>query len=426
MSLSTLFLLWFLPSFVAGAFTFNSATSITQCDDIQISWTGGSGQGYYLSIIPIFGVPRNISIPSTDVNGTFSTPVPLSTGDQAVLALSDATGFGSGGTSQLLKVGNSLGGSCNTTSPALAYTYTLNSPLVQCQSFPFTDYGSAVQPVTILGVIPGGDSFVLNVPKGKTSFDWTADVYNGTQIIFMMVDAQGQSGGSYLDTVGLSGDASCINSQSPSSTIVPGSASTSSSTAVPAAPSSNTGVIAGSVLGALVFLAVLITLGLFFLRQRQEKKKARMAVGEFRRSRPLDPSEMDLTYDAQQNSNSPFMSTSTPSNSVFGTPSHYQHSQYLASRPETENPFHAPTQSTSHSADIEPFMEQMSSSTSAGHRKSAMAGSSNYKPSRYVVHTDAEDEDLVPNEDGVVELPPEYKESRRPARGLPTFDSPPL
>ncbi|KAJ6519751.1 hypothetical protein C8R45DRAFT_952610 [Mycena sanguinolenta] len=426
MSLSTLFLLWFLPSFVAGAFTFNSITSITQCDNVQIKWTGGSGQGYYLTIIPIFGAPRNISISSTDVNGTFSTPIPLSAGDQAVLTLSDATGFGSGGNSQLLKVGSSLGGSCNTTSPALAYTYTLNSPLVQCQSFPFTDYDSAVQPVTILGVIPGGDSFVLDVPTGKASFDWTANVYNGTQIIFMMVDARGQSGGSYLDTVGLSGDASCINSQSPSSTIAPGSTSTSSSTAAPATPSSNTGAIAGSVLGALVFLAVLITLGLFFLRQRQEKKKARMAVNELRRSRPLDSSEMDLTYDAQHNSTSPFMSASAPNSSTFGQPSHYQDSQYLASRPENENPFHTPTQSTSHSPDIEPFMEQTSSSTSAGHRKSAMAGSTSYKPSRYVLHTDAEDEDLVPNEDGVVELPPQYSATRMPARGLPTFDSPPL
>ncbi|KAJ7244729.1 hypothetical protein B0H12DRAFT_1128519 [Mycena haematopus] len=444
MSLSTLFLLWFfrLPWFVAGTFT-STFSPITQCDNVNITWTGGSGAGYYLSIIPIFGVPRNISIPSTNVNGTFSTPIPLNASDQAVLTLSDDTGFGSGGSSQLLKVGNSLGGTCNTTSPDLAYTYGLDSPLVQCQPFPITDYAGATLPVTVLGVIPGGDAFLINpIPEAKTSFDWTADVYNGTEIIFMMVDAQGRTGGSYLTTVGLSGDSSCINSQSPSSTIAPssGSTSTSSSTAVPATPSSNTGAIAGSVLGALVFLAVLITLGLFFLRQRQEKK-ARMAGGnEFRRSRPLNPSELDLAYDAQPNlTSSSFMSASTTptSSSAFhqvspfqGAPSHYQpHSQYLATLPESENPFDPPAQSTSHGADIEPFLERGSDVTSAGQRKSGMAGFTGYKPSRYVLHTDAEDEDLVPNEDGVVELPPQYSATRRPAQGLPpsnTFDSPPL
>jgi len=365
---------------------------------------------------------------------------------QVVLTLSDAKGFGSGGSSQLLKVGQSLGGSCNLTPPILTYTYGLNSPLVQCQAFPITDYPAATLPVTVFGVIPGGDSFALSAPISKTSFDWTADVYNGTEIVFLMVDALGQTGGSILSTVGLSGDASCINSQSPSSTIAPSSGSTSSPSsssspsAVPATPStSNTGAIAGSVLGALVFLAVLITLGLFFLRQRQEKKNARMAGGnEFRRSRPLHPSEVDLTYDPQQRSTSPFMTASiTPSSSAFnqtmslsGAPSHYQpHSQYLASRPESENPFNP--ESTSHGvAGIDPFMEQGSDSTSAGQsstqRKSGMSGF-NYKPSRYVVHTDAED-DPAPNEDGIVELPPQYSATRAPARLPPsdTFTSPPL
>ncbi|KAJ6575040.1 hypothetical protein B0H19DRAFT_1371935 [Mycena capillaripes] len=50
----------------------------------------------------------------------------------------------------------------------------------------------------------------------------------GTQIIFFMVDAKGQQGGSVLTTVQLSGDSSCINDQSPSSTVAPSSTSTPS------------------------------------------------------------------------------------------------------------------------------------------------------------------------------------------------------
>jgi len=447
MSLSALFLLWFLSRFVAFAtFTFSS-TAPSQCDNVQITWTGGSGAGYYLSIIPVFGVPRNISIPSTDINGTFPTLIPLNASDELVLTLSDATGFGSGGSTQLLKVGDSLGGSCNNTAPDLPFTFGLNSPLVQCQPFPITDYPDATLPVTLIGVIPGGDSFELS--SSKTSFDWTANVYNGTQIIFVLVDAQGRPGGSVLSTVGLSGDSSCINDKSPSSTIAPSSGTTSTSSSspsasssAPATPGSNVGAIAGSVLGALIFLAVLITLGLFFLRQRQEKKNARLAGGnEFRRSRPLNPSELDLSYDAQQHLNtSPFMSASaTPTTSAFSQgashpPVHYQpHSRYLASHlPETDNPFNPPVQSTSHNShntDIDPFMERESDATSAGQRKSGMSGLTGYKPSRYVLHTDAEDEDLVPNEDGVIELPPQYSATRGPARGVPrsdTFSSPPL
>ncbi|KAK7064282.1 methionine vitamin-b12 [Favolaschia claudopus] len=434
-------------------FVLTSAPST--CDNVNITWTGGSGGGYYLSLTPIFGAPLNISIPSTDASGTFSTVVPFNSSDQLVLTLSDASGFGSGGSSKLLKVGNSLGGTCNLTEPVLPFTWDDNSrPLVQCQTYTFSGYGRAVQPVTIYGIIPGGDTFALNVPNGKSTFDWTAEVFNGTQIIFHMVrprilsivagkphilqmDANGNSGGSVLRTVGLSGDTSCIkNGVSPSSTADSDSGATSSpsGSGVPSTPRSNVGAIAGSVLGALIFLAVLITLGLFFLRQRQEKKNARMGGNDFRRSRPLNHSELDLSYDAQRNlSSSPFMTaSSTPATSVFNgaPPAHYQsHSQYLA--PEADNPFGSQsgsrhTQNT-HNTDVDPFMERdVADSTSAGRRKSAMAGIAGYKPSRYVLHTDAEDDDLVPNSEGVVELPPQYSAARRPAKGLPpTFDTPP-
>ncbi|KAJ7932466.1 hypothetical protein B0H13DRAFT_1955576 [Mycena leptocephala] len=394
----------------------------TQCDKLQVSWSGGSGAGYYLSIIPQFGVPRNISIPSTDVDGTFSiTPLQLAAADKFVLTLSDATGFGAGGSTGLLSVGNSLGGSsCDTAYPNKTFDYSFGSNLVQCQPFEFTDYNDGVPPFTIFGVIPGGDSIVLNVPAGRKTFTWSAaNVFNGTTIIWLMVDSTLNQGGSILSTVGLSGDASCID----------GSAPTTSSSTVPATPRSNIGAIAGSVLGALIFLAVLITLGLFFLRQRQEKKNARMAGGsEFRRtSRPMN-SELDLSYGAHQNVSS-YMPTPTsssfnvnqfPSFQGASPPVHYQpHSRYLL--PESENPFDPPPQSAS--------SPLLSDAVSAGQRKSGMSGLTGYKPSRYIVHTDAEDEDFPPNEDGVVELPPQYSATRGHAKGGPgpnTLKSPPL
>jgi hypothetical protein len=177
------------------------------------------------------------------------------------------------------------------------------------------------------------------------------------------------------------------------------------------------------------------------------------ASGFRRNSRPLDP-ELDLSY-ADHVSNHPYMSRSnlaTPAtSSLFGgqesqdqhpslqgpfhPPAHYQpHSQYLSSRlPESENPFSAPSDASSYSQsqhpDVDPFMEQ-TSTVSSGQRKSGMAGLTGYKPSRFVLHTDAED-DIPPNEDGVVELPPQYSATRPPAKGLQqatstSFSSPPL
>jgi hypothetical protein len=49
-------------------------------------------------------------------------------------------------------------------------------------------------------------------------------------------------------------------------------------------------------------------------------------------------------------------------------------------------------------------------SMSVGQRKAAMAGTSAYQPSRFIVHTDADDDLPPPNNDGVVELPPQYSE----------------
>jgi hypothetical protein len=55
-------------------------------------------------------------------------------------------------------------------------------------------------------------------------------------------------------------------------------------------------------------------------------------------------------------------------------------------------------------------------------RKAAMAGVTGYAPSRFIVHTDAEDELPEPNGEGVVELPPQYSERRGPSTVVPEQD----
>jgi len=86
----------------------------------------------------VFGISRNISVPSTAFNnnqGSYQiSPIPFTQDAKFLLTMSDATGFGTGGTSELLTVGAPVGStSCNTSSPSLAYSFSLPSSLQQCR-----------------------------------------------------------------------------------------------------------------------------------------------------------------------------------------------------------------------------------------------------------------------------------------------------
>lgn len=62
--------------------------------------------------------------------------------------------------------------------------------------------------------------------------------------------------------------------------------------------------------------------------------------------------------------------------------------------------------------------------TSSARRKAAMAGETTYRPTRFIVHQDLEE--AVPQDEGdVVELPPQYSESRTPLHALKYVAPPP-
>ncbi|KAF5355845.1 hypothetical protein D9756_004124 [Leucocoprinus leucothites] len=324
------------------AFSF-SVGAPTECDSLDISWSGGSGP-FFLHLIPVFSVPTNISIPANAVNdgqGSFSiSQLPIAQGKEFLLVMSDATGFATGGTTSVLTVGPSKGGKCSTAEPTVAFSFQLNSALAQCQPYVFSGYPAATLPVSIFGIIPSGTSFALHPPAGATSFSWNANVERGTSIIFMMTDAAGRQGGaSDLMVVANSNDRSCLNGLSPSSTSAvsttaneqttkkPTKTATSSSetpSASSSAPASSggssAGAIAGTVIGALLFLAVVITLGLFFLRKRREAKQLPATTSGF-------PS-----YGGGHTNGYSLSSTSNP---AFAASSH---SPYTPHTPQTYNP----------------------------------------------------------------------------------------
>ena len=277
-------------------------------------------------------------------------------------------------------------------------------------------------------------------------------------MIFSMTDAQGNQGGSSdIRVVGLSDDSSCLDSTSPSSTPAAPSPtasppSASGPSAPPNAPSHGISIaaIAGTVIASLLFLAVIITLGLFFLRKKLNSQTS-VNVG---RPGTLG-SEIDLSFDSRQapvvtpynvpqSYDRPYSSNPNPSFDAdpFQDPSqpvtHYQMpSQHF--RPGTFQPpsQHYPlvsgytpqnpvTDSLAPSlsrAEFERIPPQSAPSTSTSQRKAAMAGVKAYQPSRFIVHTDADDDLPQPDDDGVIELPPQYSERRILGVANPTPDS---
>jgi hypothetical protein len=176
--------------------------------------------------------------------------------------------------------------------------------------------------------------------------------------------------------------------------------------------------IAGTVIGSLVFLASTITLVLFFLRKKLDSQTS----GKVRRSSRALECEIDLSSDSRQTpavtpyglAPRPYSNTSFDANPFQDPPSH----------PTSSGTFQSPSQRYPLESSEGPIIDsslpylsesippQSASSTSTSQRKAAMAGVKPYKPSRYVVHTDAEDLPQ-PNHDGVIELPPQYSERRR-------------
>jgi len=142
------------------------------------------------------------------------------------------------------------------------------------------------------GVVPEGSAIVFNPPNGASEFVWTvANVPAGTSMLFFMTDAQNRTGGvSGLMVSRATGDSSCINSTSPSTTGVTGSSTylttITTSTSVSSTPTVSVsgfkklsaGAISGIVLSGAIGLAGFAALALLF-RLRKRKALALSSAG---------------------------------------------------------------------------------------------------------------------------------------------------
>lgn len=179
-----------------------------------------------------------------------------------------------------------------------------------------------------------------------------------------MVDAAGRQGGSSdARIVANSDDRSCLNGLSPSSTsALPTSSTdaptsqkpTNTATSTGAAPSASSsepassggtsiGAIAGTVIGALLFLAVVITLGLFFLKRRRAAQGSPSGFPPYGGSHNPHPYSFSSTSNAAYGASPPY-APQTPQtyNSQQPYGHTYQPSSYAPSTyaPSTQNHNH--------------------------------------------------------------------------------------
>lgn len=136
------------------------------------------------------------------------------------------------GTSKVLTVADSSNSICLNTQPTSPKFFLfLPSDIGQCESIDISWQSTAQDPIDILALIPGGQSFLIaNITDGADSVDWTADVRKGTDIMFVAGDKDGLGAGGSSDVLEISdsGDDGCINENSPSSTAEPAAGGVSS------------------------------------------------------------------------------------------------------------------------------------------------------------------------------------------------------
>ncbi|EGN92853.1 hypothetical protein SERLA73DRAFT_98611 [Serpula lacrymans var. lacrymans S7.3] len=444
-SISSSLVLFLLPSLVS-AFSFQFTSQPTQCGNLSIAITDGTGQPPYSVLIIPYGsspLPNNVeartivnqpfSGDSTDVSFQLKYPAT----SQFVAVVSDSSAFGSGGTSVVATVTGSNDASCfnptKTVSPDFPFNIYPSGLVVQCSASRLWWNASQTQgDVTFQGVIPGGDSF--SIPEGQitqndslgTGFSWTPTVRAGNTLLIIAGDNRGEGtggSGSYNVQQGDDPSNACLNNNSPSSTAGPpagGSYPTNNSGGTTGGSggrsSTNTGAIIGGVIGGLAGVVIIALVGLYFLKRKTGSTKARKEgpvnlfqgdgdeddepqgeLPQYYRPVPFvlpDPTEVSSAY-AQENG-----AGGTAGGSRYGT-SERRHS---AATSLTDARFQRAATPEAAGLGI------ASGSTAASSRKTAMP---QLRPVNIIQHDDAGSPVDEADEPETVELPPAYTNIRR-------------
>ncbi|KAH9960145.1 hypothetical protein BC827DRAFT_1268372 [Russula dissimulans] len=328
-------------------------------------YLAGGQPPFELTVVPVFSTQSVYKISNSGFSngaGTFDTKLTFPATKRLVLVMSDATGFATGGVSPLLT-----------------------------------------------GVVPAGSGIELNPTNGTSESVWTAaNVPAGTSMLFYMTDAMNRKGGvSALMTSHASGDNSCINSMSPSTTAVIAS-STHAPTTSPISGSKklSAGAISGIAVGGAIGLAAFVAPALLF---RFRKRKASTVRSDHHL---IDIDENFHEHPELLSQVDPFPPPSAQSRDSDASPEEWTH---FAS-PERHFIHSHPTETRTvaeSSVAVAVTLQPPTSSSRARKGKTTSAGPGSPNVTRFIVHTDAGDVIHDDNEDEVVELPPRYNNSRQ-------------
>ena len=240
-----------------------------------------------------------------------------------------------------------------------------------------------------------------------------------------MFDSRGgQGGSSSVLTVLPSDDNTCLGPSSPSSTsLLPTStgrtAPSSPSPTSTSTPSVPTGVVIGVVLGGLILLAAFISLGLFILRRLARRKEQQQEYGDSRVSQRFSlHTRYQSEFDMPPPPPGPLVGQHPYSGHSFSpdtvSTQHLLQEQYMPTPYILSPPSQAYSAYSGASVSDPSELGATGTSVSGSQRKAAMAGANkdSAPPPRFIVHTDVEE--IGPNQDGVIELPPQYSATRAP------------
>lgn len=286
MASTALFVFSLLP-LIAG-YSFELTAAPTQCGSLALRIINGTGSPPYTALVVPFG-PSSTSpeqrkvfqqqFTSTDVN----IPLPYPGSSGFVVTLSDSAGVGTGGTSVPITVTSSSNSSCLVATPSPSYSFQINpnSAINQCLSTTLAWDNKTQGDVSLLLIIPGGQSSRINIVNptaqaqpGVTGFSYTPNIRAGTNILIVAGDSRGPGSGGSVNTAVGNGNSNCIDNASPSSTAgtAAGAIQTSSGGSSSGGSGTNVGPVIAGVLGGLAASVILGILAFCFIRRRRRQR----------------------------------------------------------------------------------------------------------------------------------------------------------
>ncbi|KAI0720720.1 hypothetical protein C8T65DRAFT_273208 [Cerioporus squamosus] len=427
---------------LAAAYSFKFSTTPKQCQNLTVDITGEGTGPYTLLLVPFGPTPLPNAIEARHItNVAFNTSTSVTfqlrfpENSQFVAVVSDANGFGTGGTSTAVTVLAGDDGCFDPTKTSQAPWFFHIDPdgiLTTCTPTRiWWNDGDPQGTPQFQGVIPGGQSF--DIPVGSTStetgkgigFNWTPAVRISTTLLLLGGDDRGPGiAGSNIYTLQQGNSQSCLNGSSPSST--PGSPAGGSyptstdgsgvNTGGGSGGGTNVGAIVGGVIGGVVGAIAIALILLFVIRRKR-----------FHQSQHVKERPVDLLQDGDGDGH-------VGDNRL---PEYYQPEPFvlpdptIASTHESSPPGTRPSGSARHSTDRrESFLSTSTSDVAGGAylragssvpstsaRKSPVPPS--FRPVNIIQHDDAglADQPPAPEEEPeTIELPPAYT-NIKPAGG---------